>query len=102
MAIGIQKKAMSDDEVLHNTIQEITKSFDDGISPVKRLFEMKRSVAYALKEISSGAEFTWQIRLSAVIEETEKGYKIRHKHLSYPCDCIIEGKHYRCFTHPKI
>jgi len=102
VAIGIQKKAMSDDEVLHNTIQEITKSFDDGISPVKRLFEMKRSVAYALKEISSGAEFTWQIRLSAVIEETEKGYKIRHKHLSYPCDCIIEGKHYRCFTHPKI
>ena len=92
MTVGVQKKVISEDEVLNGSLQDIKRLHESDLPSDEMLYLMKRSTMYALKEISSGSEFTWQVRVSAIVEKKKDGYVIRHKHLSYPCDWIIEGK----------
>jgi len=92
IALGTEKKNISEDEVFDNSLQEIAKLFDTDLPPGDKLFQAKRSIAYALKETASGEIFTHPIRLTAVVEKIESGYKFRHKHFSYPFYWIFEGK----------
>jgi len=92
MAIGTAKQNISESEIFNRSLQEIGDLLNSGLSPEEKLFQAKRNIAYALKETASGTEFTWPIRLTAVLEKTEDGYKFRHKHFSYPFYWIFEGK----------
>jgi len=92
IALGTEKKNLSEDEIFDNSLQEIAKLFDIDLPPGDKLFQAKRSIAYALKETASGETFTHPIRLTAVVEKIESGYKFRHKHFSYPFYWIFEGK----------
>ena len=92
MAIGATKQNISEDEVFDESLREIRNLFASDLSAEDKIFQAKRSIAYALKETAWGAEFTWPIRLTAVVEKTKDGYKFRHKHLSYPFEWIFEGK----------
>jgi len=92
IAFGKAKKTASEDEVFDNALQEIENLFTSDLTPEEKLFQAKRSIAYALKETASGTEFTWPIRLTAVVEKCENDYKFRHKHFSYPFYWIFEGK----------
>jgi len=91
-AIGTTKQTISEDEIFNRSIKEIEGLLDSDLPPQEQLLQVKRSIAYALKESAYGSEFTWPIRFTAVIEKTGNGYKFRHKHFSYPFQWIIEGK----------
>jgi len=93
MAFGTIKKQMSEDEIFSHSLQEIESLLNLNISEENKLFEVKRSVAYALKEVASGTEFTWLVRLTAVVQKVRNGYVFRQKHFSYPFDWIFEGKY---------
>ena len=93
MAFATTKKIMSEDEIIENSLQEISALLDSDLSPEDKLFSAKRSIAYALKEVASGTDFTWLIRLTAVIRKVESGYEFRQKHFSYPFEWIFEGKY---------
>ena len=90
IALGVAKKSISEDEILDNSLQEISKLLTTNLPSEDKLFMSKRSIIYALKEIAFGTEFTWPIRLTAVVEKSEG--KLRHKHLSYPFYWILEEK----------
>ena len=92
MALGFAKQTASEDEIFNKSLKEIGTLFNSDLSPGDMLFQAKRNIAYALKETASGAEFTWPIRMTAVVEKAEGGYKFRYKHFSYPFNWIIEGK----------
>ena len=93
MAHAVIKKSKFEDEILDRSLQEISISLDSNLSPEDKLFSVKRTIAYALKEVASGTEFTWPIRLTAVAQKAENCYKFRQKHFSYPFDWIFEGKY---------
>ena len=92
IALGVVKQSISENEIFNRSLQEIKGLLDTGLQPEDKLFQIKRNIAYALKEAASGTEFTWPIRLTAVVEKGEKFYKFRHKHFSYPFYWIFEGK----------
>jgi len=92
IALGTTKQSKSEDEIFDYSLQEIAKLLDTDLPPEDKLFQAKRSIAYALKETASGTAFTWPIRLTAVVEKCEEDYKFRHKHFSYPFYWIFEGK----------
>ena len=92
MAIGTRSQSISEDQVFEESLQEIKDLDNSDLSPEEVLFVAKRSIAYALKEVASGTEFTLPIRLTAVLEKVYGGYKFRNKHFSYPFFWIFEGK----------
>jgi len=92
VAIGAVKQKISEDKIFDRSLQEIEESINSGLPPEDKLFSIKRSIAYALKETALGTEFTYPIRLTAVVEKSEGGYKFRHRHFSYPFYWILEGK----------
>ena len=92
MALGVAKQTISEEEVFNKSLKEIETLFDSDLPPGDKLFQVKRNITYALKEVASGAEFTWPIRMTAVVEKAGDGYKFRHKHFSYPFNWVIEGK----------
>ena len=91
MALATEKKSISEDEVFEKTLSEINEVLGSNLSEEEKLFSTKRNMAYALKEISSGSAYTWAVRLTAVVEKTEAGYKLHDKHSSYPFYWIFEG-----------
>jgi len=92
IALGTTKQSVPEDEIFDKSLQEIGELFISDLSSEAKLFQAKRNIAYALREAASGAEFTWPVRLTAVIEQDEKGCILRHKHFSYPFYWIFEGK----------
>ena len=92
MALGVSKQDIDEGEVFDRSLGKIRSLLNSGLSPEDKLFQTKRSIAYTLKESASGSDFTWPIRLTAVVEKTESGYRFRHKHFSYPFYWIFEGK----------
>ena len=92
MALGVSKQDIDEGEVFARSFEKIQSLLNSGLSPEDKLFQAKRSIAYALKESASGTEFTWPVRLTAVVEKIESGYKFRHKHFSYPFYWVFEGK----------
>ena len=92
MAFGVEEKEISEDEVMERAFEEISDTIVSDMPAQDKILAAKRSIGYALKEAANGAKFTWPIRLTAVVEKTDNGYKFRHKHFSYPFGWIIEGK----------
>jgi len=93
MAFATTKKRMTEDEVFDNSLEEISTLLNSASSPEDKLFSAKRSVAYALKEVASGTDFTWLIRLTAVVQKVKGGYEFRQRHFSYPFEWVFEGKY---------
>jgi hypothetical protein len=92
MALGASKHSISESTILDRSIQEILALFNSDLSPEDTMFQVKRKIAYTLRETSSGTEFTRPIRLTAIVEKGKKGYAFRTKHFSYPFYWIFEGK----------
>ena len=92
IAIGTEQKSISEDEIFENSLNEIECLFKSDLSTTDRIFQAKRTISYALKEAASGTEFTWPVRLTAVVEKCEDRCIFRHKHFSYPFYWILEGK----------
>lgn len=92
IAMGTVKQDISENQIFDRSLRKIEGLLNSDLTSDDKLFQTKRSIAYALKETASGAEFSWPIRLTAVIEKAENGYKFRQKHFSYPFYWIFEGK----------
>lgn len=58
----------------------------------EKLFALHRSIAYALKESSIGEDYTYPIRLTAVILNDKGKPVFQHIHFSFPCCWKLEGK----------
>ena len=91
MAIATERKVITEEAIFANAMSEIEQLANSAMSEDEKLFATKRSIAFALREVASGSEFTWTIKLTAVIEKTADGYQFRQKHYSYPFNWYFEG-----------
>ena len=94
IALGFEKKRLPKEEILAATLKQMEEIFVSNAPSQEKIFKAQRTAAYALKEMASGEEFTWTKRLTAVVEKTNDGLKLRHAHFSYPFNWILEGKNY--------
>lgn len=89
---GTVKQCISEEEVAKRSLEEIKTLFNHNLTPEEKLFKIQRSVAYGLKECAVGEKYTNPIRITAVIEKDNEGYKFNTIHLSFPFSWIFEGK----------
>jgi len=92
MAIGLEKKVITEDKILAAALKEIEGICASELDSQEKIFKAQREAAYALREIASGETFTWTKRLTCVVEKTDSGMKLRHTHWSYPFYWILAGK----------
>ncbi len=91
-ANGILKQDLTEDELVKRALEELGNLFQTDLTSKEKLFAVHRSVAYVLKEIAAGVNFTCPLRLSAVILNRSTGSAFHNIHFSFPSYWIFEGK----------
>lgn len=86
---GILKQAITDDQLAESALVELANLFHGDLNSKEKLFAAHRKISYVLKECASGVNYTWPIRITAVIS---KGHVFQQIHFSFPFYWIIEGK----------
>ena len=82
MALTIVKRDIPEDALMRMALQHTSETLNTNLPAHDKLFQAQRIIAYALKEAASGTAFTWPIRFTAIVENTENGYRYRAKHFS--------------------
>jgi hypothetical protein len=91
-ATGILKQELTEDELAKRALTELDNLFIRELTSKEKLFAAHRSIAYALKESALGINFTFPIRLTAVILNQSSGPVFQHIHFSFPSYWIFEEK----------
>ena len=89
---GILEQNLTEDELAENVINELGELINTSRTSREKIFAVHRSVAYALKESTSGTHYTCPIMIDAVILNSSEGLVFHNIHFSYPFYWIVEGK----------
>lgn len=89
---GKLKQTITEEELYEKVLGELENLFQSDITSEEKLFSIHRSIAYALKESAAGADYTYPIRLTAVILEHMGKPILQNMHFSFPFQWIFEGK----------
>ena len=92
IANGVLSQRISEDELIKRALDETEELIASNLTSEEKLFAIKRSVSYALKESSIGSNYTCPIRMTAVILDTKEGLAFNSIHWSFPFCWIFEGK----------
>ncbi len=90
---GTTKQELEKREQLNRTMELLKGLTESDASSKDKIFMVQRRIAYLLKELSSGGQFTYPVRLSIVLSKDEGKTEIRMLHLSHPSYWVFEGKH---------
>lgn len=61
------KQNLTEDELPLRILNELGNLFQSELTSEEKLFAIHRSIVYVLKESATGADYTYPIRLTAVI-----------------------------------
>lgn len=89
---GTLKQNLTEDELAQRVLDELGNLVQSELTSKEKLFAAHRSIAYVLKESSAGVNYTYPIRLTAVILNGSAGPAFHHIHFSFPSYWIFEGK----------
>ena len=92
IAHGILKQKLNEDEVIQHSLDEMRGLTRSNLNAEEKIFAIKRSAAYALKESASGASYSCPVRMTATILNSDEGLAFNCIHLSFPFYWIFEGK----------
>ncbi|QSX05109.1 nuclear transport factor 2 family protein [Sedimentibacter sp. zth1] len=92
MANGILKQKFTEEELVECCMEELGNLFESNLASKEKLFSIQRSIAYVLKECSSGYNYTCPIRMTAVILNKEDRLVFNSIHFSFPFYWLLEGK----------
>ncbi len=90
--IGRVRQTISANQVADRALEALNTICDSDETSQKKLYDLHRQVAYAMKEISVGDSYTYPIRYSVMISDQEGHLSFEQMHLSYPYYWIFEGK----------
>lgn len=90
--MGTLNQNFTEDKLIDRSLQELDNLFKSNLSSQDKLFAVQRSISYVLKECASGMNYTFPIRMTAVILNDENGLKFNYIHFSFPFYWIFEGK----------
>ncbi|TWH80381.1 nuclear transport factor 2 family protein [Sedimentibacter saalensis] len=91
-ACGKLKQTVTEEELYEKILGELGNLLQSDITSEEKLFVIHRSIAYALKESATGVDYTYPIRLTAVILEHMESPIFQQIHFSFPFQWIFEGK----------
>lgn len=91
-ACGKLKQTITEEELYEKVSDELGNLFQSNITSEEKLFAIHRSIAYTLKESAAGADYTYPIRITAVILKHMEKPVFQHIHFSFPFNWIFEGK----------
>lgn len=91
-ACGKLKQTVTEEELYEKVLGELENLFQSDITSEEKIFVIHRNIAYALKESATGSDYTYPIRLTAVILEHMGKPIFQHIHFSFPFQWIFEGK----------
>lgn len=91
-ACGLLKRNLTEEELYTRILDEFEDLFQSDISSKDKLFAMHRSISYALKETAAGQNYTYPIRLTAVVVNQMGRPVFQNIHFSFPFYWILEGK----------
>lgn len=91
-AWGTLKQTITEDELDKQVLGELERLFKSQLTSKAKIFAAHRSTAYALKESSSGENYTCPISLTAIILNHKEKYIFQNIHFSLPFSWILEGK----------
>lgn len=91
-ACGILEQNSTEDELYAKVLGELGNLFQSDLTSEEKLFAIHRSIAYTLKESATGADYTYPIRLTAVILNNIGKPIFQHIHFSFPYYWKFEGK----------
>lgn len=89
---GTLKQNLTEDELAQRVLDELDNLVQSELTSKEKIFAAHRSIAYVLKESSVGVNYTYPIRLTAVILNRSAGPAFHHIHFSFPSYWIFEGK----------
>lgn len=90
--LGILKQNYSEDELLQKSLSEINDLIKSERTSEEKIFSIQRSISYALKECAVGEDYTFPIRISGVILNSQKSPIFTSLQFSFPFKWIFEGK----------
>lgn len=91
-ADGIVRKNISGQIAFDNAAEKVKGYFDAGMSDKDKLFSIRRTIAWALKESARGEEYLWPFRLEGVLSRVNGRWVFKYMQFSYPFNYILEGK----------
>lgn len=91
-ALGRLKQNYSEEELIQKSLSEINDLFKSELTSEEKIFSIQRSISYALKESAIGEDYTFPIRISAVILNSQKSPAFASLQFSFPFSWILEGK----------
>ena len=89
---GTLKQNLTEDELSLRVLNELGNLFQSELTSEEKLFAIHRGIAYALKESAAGADYTYPIRLTAVILNNMRKPVFQHIHFSFPFCWKLEEK----------
>lgn len=89
---GKLNQTITEEELSSRVLNDLGSLFETDLSSKEKIFSAHRSIAFALKESSTGASYTCPIRLTAVILKQNNKLVFQNIHFSYPSYWIFEGK----------
>lgn len=92
VANGMLHREMDAGELVRREMEALRAVMESERADGEKLMRAHALAAEALMEASSGASFTWPIRLTAAAEANGTGWKLAFVHFSYPFYWILEGR----------
>ena len=92
IAHGILIQKFSENEIIQRSLVEMKELAESCLSSEEKIFAVKRSAAYALKESASGKNYSSPIRMTATILTYDEVPAFNYMHFSFPFYWIFEGK----------
>jgi hypothetical protein len=91
---GIIKRRITEEDALKGVKEYMDGMAESGLSDREKLFNIRRSIAAALKETARGEEYIWPLRFEGVLAKEEGRWVFRHMQLSFPFSVMLENKNY--------
>lgn len=73
-------------------LKELDNLFKSNFTSQEKLFAAHRIISYVLKECAIGEEYTFTIRMTAIISKGDKGPIFNFIHFSFPFYWVFDGK----------
>lgn len=81
-----------EEDLLELTTNEIEKVINSDYNDDEKIFKIKRSIAYVLREIQMGETYSYPIRITGILNRENNKIVFNSLHFSFPFYYILEGK----------
>lgn len=91
---GLGKSYIDEETFLNNTKEKIINITNGKLQGKEKLFDIRKEISTAMRDISVSNEFDWPIRVHMLMRKIENRWLIQYLQFSYPFYYILENKNH--------